>query len=94
MEEKRTEAAIRAAVEAILFAAGGSVEAARLASALELDPGEMEEITLGRKELEQIKGKKELMMFTHRTRKMWKYMKMHLRCGDKFIKTWQIKHLI
>ena len=44
MEEKRTEAAIRAAVEAILFAAGGSVEAARLASALELDPGEMEDI--------------------------------------------------
>ena len=37
-----------------------------------LAPGEMEEITLGRKELEQIKGKKELMMFTHRTRKMWK----------------------
>ena len=57
-------------------------------------PGEMEEITLGRKELEQIKGKKELMMFTQRNRKMWKYMKMHLRCGDKFIKTWQIKHLI
>ena len=44
MEEKRTEAAIRAAVEAILFAAGGAVEAARLASALELDPGEMEDI--------------------------------------------------
>ena len=44
MEEKRTEAAIRAAVEAILFAAGGSVETARLASALELDPGEMRDI--------------------------------------------------
>ena len=44
MEEKRTEAAIRAAVEAILFAAGGSVETARLASALELDSGEMREI--------------------------------------------------
>lgn len=41
MEEKRTEAAIRAAVEAILFAAGGSVETARLASALELDSGEI-----------------------------------------------------
>ena len=41
MEEKRTEAAIRAAVEAILFAAFGSVETARLASALELDSGEM-----------------------------------------------------
>lgn len=44
MEEKRTEAAIRAAVEAILFAAGGSVETARLASALELDSGEMRDI--------------------------------------------------
>lgn len=44
MEEKRTEAAIRAAVEAILFAAGGSVETARIASALELDSGEMRDI--------------------------------------------------
>ena len=44
MEEKRTEAAIRAAVEAILFAAGGSVETARLATALELDSGEMRDI--------------------------------------------------
>jgi len=44
VEEKRTEAAIRAAVEAILFAAGGSVETARLASALELDSGEMRDI--------------------------------------------------
>ena len=44
MEEKRTEAGIRAAVEAILFAAGGSVETARLASALELDSGEMRDI--------------------------------------------------
>ena len=44
MEEKRTEAAIRAAVEAILFAAGGSVEASRLAAALELETGEMEDI--------------------------------------------------
>ena len=44
MEENRTEAAIRAAVEAILFAAGGSVETARLASALELDSGEMRDI--------------------------------------------------
>ena len=44
MEEKRPEAAIRAAVEAILFAAGGSVETARLASALELDSGEMRDI--------------------------------------------------
>ncbi|HIR96996.1 MAG TPA: SMC-Scp complex subunit ScpB [Candidatus Merdisoma faecalis] len=44
MEEKRTEAAIRAAVEAILFAAGGSVETTRLASALELDSGEMRDI--------------------------------------------------
>lgn len=44
MEEKKTEAAIRAAVEAILFAAGGSVETARLASALELDSGEMRDI--------------------------------------------------
>ena len=44
MEEKRTEAAIRAAVEAILFAAGGPVETARLASALELDSGEMRDI--------------------------------------------------
>ena len=44
MEEKRTEAAIRAAVEEILFAAGGSVETARLASALELDSGEMRDI--------------------------------------------------
>ena len=44
MEEKRTEAAIRAAVEAILFAAGGSVETARLASALGLDSGEMRDI--------------------------------------------------
>ena len=44
MEEKRTEAAIRAAVEAILFAAGGSVETARLESALELDSGEMRDI--------------------------------------------------
>ena len=41
---KRTEAAIRAAVEAILFAAGGSVEASRLAAALELETGEMEDI--------------------------------------------------
>ena len=46
MEEKRTEAAIRAAVEAILFAAGGSVETARLASALELDSGEMRDCLL------------------------------------------------
>ena len=44
MEEKRTEAAIRAAVEAILFAAGVSVETTRLASALELDSGEMRDI--------------------------------------------------
>lgn len=44
MEEKRTEAAIRAAVEAILFAVGGSVETSRLASALELESGEMRDI--------------------------------------------------
>ena len=44
MEEKRTEAAIRAAVEAILFAVGGSVETSRLASALELETGEMRDI--------------------------------------------------
>ncbi|HIT66220.1 MAG TPA: SMC-Scp complex subunit ScpB [Candidatus Merdisoma merdipullorum] len=44
MEEKRTEAAIRAAVEAILFAAGDSVEVSRLAAALELEPAEMEDI--------------------------------------------------
>lgn len=44
MEEKRTEAAIRAAVEAILFAAGDSVETSRLAQALELDTKEMEDI--------------------------------------------------
>ena len=35
MEEKRTESEIRAAVEAILFAAGDSVENERLAEALE-----------------------------------------------------------
>ncbi len=34
MEEKRTESEIRAAVEAILFAAGDSVENERLAEAL------------------------------------------------------------
>ena len=44
VEEKRTEAAIRAAVEAILFAAGDSVEVSRLAAALELEPAEMEDI--------------------------------------------------
>lgn len=44
MEEKRTEAGIRAAVEAILFAMGDSVETERLAAALELEPGEMEDI--------------------------------------------------
>ena len=44
VEEKRTEAAIRAAVEAILFAAGDSVEVFRLAAALELEPAEMEDI--------------------------------------------------
>ena len=36
MEEKRTESEIRAAVEAILFAAGDSVENERLAEALDL----------------------------------------------------------
>lgn len=41
MEEKRTESEIRAAVEAILFAAGDSVENERLAEALELDKQEM-----------------------------------------------------
>lgn len=44
MEEKRTEAAIRAAVEAILFAVGGSVDTSRLASALELENSEMRDI--------------------------------------------------
>ena len=44
MEEKRTESEIRAAVEAILFAAGDSVENERLAEALELDKQEMNDI--------------------------------------------------
>ena len=44
MEEKRTENEIRAAVEAILFAAGESVETERLAAALELDRQEMTDI--------------------------------------------------
>ena len=44
MEEKRTESEIRAAVEAILFAAGDSVENERLAEALELDKQEMSDI--------------------------------------------------
>ncbi len=44
MEEKRTESEIRAAVEAILFAAGDSVENERLAEALELDKQEMIDI--------------------------------------------------
>ena len=44
MEEKRTESEIRAAVEAILFAAGDSVENERLAEALELDKQEMKDI--------------------------------------------------
>ena len=44
MEEKRTESEIRAAVEAILFAAGDSVETDRLAEALELDKREMGDI--------------------------------------------------
>lgn len=44
MEEKRTESEIRAAVEAILFAAGESVETERLAAALELDRQEMTDI--------------------------------------------------
>lgn len=44
MEEKRTESEIRAAVEAILFAAGDSVENDRLAEALELDKQEMSDI--------------------------------------------------
>lgn len=44
MEEKKTESEIRAAVEAILFAAGDSVENERLAEALELDKQEMNDI--------------------------------------------------
>ena len=44
MEEKRTESEIRAAVEAILFAAGDSVENERLSEALELDKQEMSDI--------------------------------------------------
>lgn len=44
MEEKRTESEIRAAVEAILFAAGDSVENERLAEALDLDKQEMLDI--------------------------------------------------
>ena len=44
MEEKRTESEIRASVEAILFAAGDSVENERLAEALELDKQEMNDI--------------------------------------------------
>lgn len=44
MEEKRTESEIRAAVEAILFAAGDSVENERLAEAFELDKQEMNDI--------------------------------------------------
>ena len=44
MEEKRTETEIRAAVEAILFAVGSSVETERLAEALELENQEMEDI--------------------------------------------------
>lgn len=44
MEEKRTESEIRAAVEAILFAAGDSVETEHLAEALELDETEMSDI--------------------------------------------------
>lgn len=44
MEEKKTESEIRAAVEAILFAAGDSVENERLAEALELDKQEMSDI--------------------------------------------------
>ncbi len=44
MEEKRTETEIRAAVEAILFAVGDSVETERLAEALELENQEMEDI--------------------------------------------------
>ncbi len=44
MEEKRTEAAIRAAIEAILFAAGDSVEKSRLAEALELEAKETTDI--------------------------------------------------
>lgn len=44
MEEKRTESEIRAALEAILFAAGDSVETTRLAEALELEEQEMNDI--------------------------------------------------
>ena len=44
MEEKRTETEIRAAVEAILFAVGDSVETERLAEALELENQEMEDM--------------------------------------------------
>ena len=44
MEEKKSESEIRAAVEAILFAAGDSVENERLAEALELDKQEMSDI--------------------------------------------------
>lgn len=44
MEEKRTETALRAAIEAILFAAGDAVEAGRLAEVLELDRREMTDI--------------------------------------------------
>lgn len=44
MEEKRTETEIRAAVEAILFAVGDSVETERMAEALELENQEMEDI--------------------------------------------------
>lgn len=44
MEEKRTESEIRAALEAILFATGDSVETTRLAEALELEEQEMNDI--------------------------------------------------
>jgi len=44
VEEKRTETALRAAIEAILFAAGDAVEAGRLAEVLELDRREMTDI--------------------------------------------------
>ena len=44
MEEKRPETEIRAAVEAILFAVGDSVETERMAEALELENQEMEDI--------------------------------------------------
>ena len=44
LETKMTENAIRAAVEAILFASGGSVETKVLAGAFDLDVREMEDI--------------------------------------------------